>query len=86
MWSYSSHGAQCGVTTSHRTCCGCCVRDYSICFRLFALSSSSVPTLCLKDPRKKVDTIQPGLFLTVRLYEWLDCLATQRIEKTRINE
>ena len=66
MWSYASHGALCGVTTSHSTCCGCCVRDYHICFRLFALSSSSVPTLCLKDPRSGVDTIQPDLLLTVR--------------------
>ena len=36
LWSYASHRAQCGVTTSHSTCCGCCVRDYYICFRLFA--------------------------------------------------
>ena len=33
--------------------------------------------------RSGVDTIQPDLLLTVRLYQWLDCLATQRIEKTR---
>ena len=51
VWSYARHRAQYGVTTSHSTCCGCCVRDYHICFRLFALSSSSVSTLCLKDPR-----------------------------------
>ena len=30
MWSYASHGAQCGVTTSHSTCCGYFVRDYHI--------------------------------------------------------
>ena len=38
------HGTRCGpmlvpepnVTTSHSTCCGRCVRDYHICFRLFA--------------------------------------------------
>ena len=40
MWSYASHGAQCDVTTSHSTCCGCCVRDYHICFRLFAFVKS----------------------------------------------
>ena len=49
MWSYASHGVQCGVTTSHSTCCGYCVRDYHISFRLFALSNPSVPMLCLKD-------------------------------------
>ena len=42
MRSYASHGVQCGVTTSHYTCC---VRDYHLCYRLFALSSPSVPTL-----------------------------------------
>ena len=82
VWSYASHRAQCGVTTSHSTC-GCCVHDYHVSFRLFALSSPSMSTLCLKDPRRElVDTIQPDLLLTVRLYEWLDCLATERIEKT----
>ena len=40
VWSYVSHGAQCGVTTSHSTCCGCCIRDYHICFRLFAFVKS----------------------------------------------
>ena len=50
VWSYASHRAQCGVTTGHSTCCGYCVRDYHISFRLFALSNPSVPTLCLKDP------------------------------------
>ena len=34
LWSYASHGAQCGVTTCHSTCCGHCVRDYHISFRL----------------------------------------------------
>ena len=58
---YASHGAQCGVTTSHSTCYGYCVHDYHISFRLFALSNPSVPTLCLKDPQKGVDTIQPDL-------------------------
>ena len=82
MWSYARHGAQCGVTTSHSTCCGCCARDNHISFRLFALSNPSVPSLCLKDPRRRVDTIQLDLLLTVRVYEWLDCLATERIEKT----
>ena len=48
LCSYASFGAQCGVTT----CCCCYVRDYHICFRLFALSSSSIPTLSLKDPRR----------------------------------
>ena len=38
LWSYASHGAHCGVTISHSTFCGCCVRDYHISFRLFALS------------------------------------------------
>ena len=38
VWSYACHGARCGVTTSHSTSCGCCVRDYHICFRLFSLS------------------------------------------------
>ena len=51
VWFYASHGAQRGVTTSHSTCCGYCVRDNHISFRLFALSVPSVPTLCLKDPR-----------------------------------
>ena len=82
MWSYASDGAKCGVTTRHRTC-GYCVRDYHISFRLFALSNPSVPTLCLKDPRRRIDTIQPDLLLTVRQYVWLNCLTTQRIEKTR---
>ena len=50
--SYASHVAQCGVTTSHSTCCGYCVRDNHISFRLFALSNLSVPTLCLKDPQR----------------------------------
>ena len=40
LWSYASHGAQCGVTTSHSTCCSCCVCDYHICFRLFAFVKS----------------------------------------------
>ena len=66
VWSYANHGAQSGVITSHSTCCGCCVRDYNISFRLFALSNPSVPTLCLKDPRRGVVTIQPDLLLTVR--------------------
>ena len=52
LYTYTRHGAQCGVTTSHSTCCGYCVRDYHISFRLFALSNPSVPTLCLKDPRR----------------------------------
>ena len=83
MWSYASYGAQCGVTISNSTCCGCCVRDYHICFRLFILSSSSVPTLCLKDPQLVgVRHNSPDFLLTVRSYEWLDCLGTQRIEKT----
>ena len=43
-------------------CFGFCVRDY----QRFALSSPSVPTLYLKDPRRRVDTIQPDLLLTVR--------------------
>ena len=63
--SYACHGAQCGVTTGHSTC-GYFVRDYYISFRLFALSNPFVSTLCLKDSRSGVDTIQPGLFLTVR--------------------
>ena len=50
VWSYTSHRAQCGVTTNHSTCCGCFFYDYHISFRLFALSSSSMPMLCLKDP------------------------------------
>ena len=66
VWSYSSHVARCGVTTSHSTCCGYFVRDYHISFRLFALSNPSVPTLCLKNPRRGVDTIQPDLILRVR--------------------
>ena len=66
MWSYASHRAQCGVTTSYSTCCGCRFRDYYINFRLFALSSPSMLTLCLKDPRRGVDTNQPDLLLTVR--------------------
>ena len=40
MWSYASHGAQYGVTTSHSTCCGYCVRYYDICFRLLAFVKS----------------------------------------------
>ena len=28
------------VTTSHSTCCGRCVHDYHICFRLFAFVKS----------------------------------------------
>ena len=28
------HKAQCSVTTSRSTCCGCRARDYHICFRL----------------------------------------------------
>ena len=40
VWSYASHRAQCGVTTSHSTFCGCCVRDYHICFPLFAFVKS----------------------------------------------
>ena len=51
IWSYASYRAQCGVTTSHRTW-GYFVRDYYINFQLFALSNPSVPTLCLKDPRR----------------------------------
>ena len=43
----------CGMTTSHSTRCDCCVCDYNICFRLFALSIPSVPTLRLKDPRSR---------------------------------
>ena len=51
LWSYASHIAQCGMSTSNSTCRGCCVWDYHIYFGLLALSSPSVPTLCLKDPR-----------------------------------
>ena len=40
VWPYTSHGAQCGVTTSHSSYCGRCVRDYHICFRLFAFVKS----------------------------------------------
>ena len=47
LWSYASHGAQSGVTTSHSNCCGYCVWDYCISFQLFALSNPSMPTLCL---------------------------------------
>ena len=61
MWSSACHGAQYAVTTSQSTCCGYCV------------SNRSMPTLCLKDPRRGVDTIQLDLLLT----------ATWRIEKTR---
>ena len=46
VWSYTSQGAQCGVTTSY----GCCVCDYHISLQLFSLSCPSMPTLCLKDP------------------------------------
>ena len=52
MWSFAnhtSHSTQCGVTTSHSTCSGCCVCDYHICFPLFVLLNPPVPTLCLKD-------------------------------------
>ena len=52
LWSFASHSAQCGVTTDHSTCCGYFVRNYHISFRLFALWNLSVPTLCLKDPRR----------------------------------
>ena len=51
VWSYASHGAQCGVTTSHSTC-GCCVRGYHISFWLFTLSIPSMPTFSLKDSRR----------------------------------
>ena len=34
MRSYATHGAQCGVTTSHNTCGGNFIRDYDISFRL----------------------------------------------------
>ena len=64
--SYASYRAQCDVTSCHSSCCGCCVRDYDIIFRLIAFSSLSVYTLCLKDPRREVDTIQPDFLLTVR--------------------
>ena len=40
VWSYANHGVHCGVTTSNSTCCGCCVRDYHICFQLFAFVKS----------------------------------------------
>ena len=83
MWSYASYWVQCGVSSSHSTYCGYWVRDYHISFRLFALSNPSVPTLCLKDSRRGVETLQPGLLLRVRLYEWIDYLATERIENTR---
>ena len=63
MWSYASHRAQCGVTTSHSTCCGCCVHDYHICFQLFTLLNPSMPMLYLKDPQRGVDTIQPDLLM-----------------------
>ena len=66
LWSYASHSAQCGVFSSQSTCCGCCIRDYHIFFRLFALSNPSVLTLCLKNPRYVFDTIQPDLVLMVR--------------------
>ena len=62
LWSYASHGVQCGVTTSHSTCCSYCIGDYHISFRLFPLSNLSVPALCLKDPRSGVDTSLPFLF------------------------
>ena len=81
VWSYASHRAQCGVTTSHSTCCGYFVRDFHISFRLFTLSNPSVPTLCMKYPRSGANTIQPDLLLTVWWYEWLDCLANQRREE-----
>ena len=66
LWSYASYKAQCGMITSHSTSCGYFVRDYHINFRPFALSNPSVPTLCLKDPRSGVDTIQPDFLLTAR--------------------
>ena len=79
VWTYASHGAQCGLTTVHSICCGCCVLEYHIIFRLFVLSSPSAPTLCLKDSRRVVDTIKTDFLLTVRYYGGLDCVATQII-------
>ena len=78
MWSYISHGAQCGVITSHSTYCGYCVRGYHISFQPLALSNTFVTTLCLKDPWKGVDTIQLDLLLTQRI-EKTCCLTTTKI-------
>ena len=80
-WSYASHGAQCGVTTSH-SICGYFVRDYNISFRLFALSNPSVPTLCLKDPRRGVDRIQSDL--SGKRMAWLSSNSENR-ENTLFN-
>ena len=57
------HGVQCGATTSHSTYCGCCFSDYHICFRMITLSSLSVPTLYLNDPRR-------GLTWFRRIFFW----------------
>ena len=75
VWSYASHDAQLDVTTSLSTRCDCFARDYLIYSQLVDLSSSSVPTLCLKDPRSRIDTLQLDLLLTIR---WNDSLATQK--------
>ena len=39
-------------------------------FREVGLSTSSVPTLCLKAPQTEDDTIYPEILLTVELARW----------------
>ena len=82
LWSYTSHGAQCGVITCHSTCCDYFVRDYHISFPLFALSNPSGPTLCLKDPRRWGWHNSVGSSSDSQVI-WVARLSTQRIVKTR---
>ena len=62
-------------TTSHSICCGCCVRDYHIYFKLLVFFSLSVPA-----KGRWHNSSVP------RWYKWLNCLATQRMEKTRCQQ
>ena len=57
-------------------------------FLVVCLSISSVPTLCLKDPRIGNDRIHLELLLTVWMIRWnkfARVLATQRQEELSVN-
>ena len=54
--SHPDHSTKCDTIVSH--------------FRIVPLSILSVPTLCLKDPQTKNDTIYPEIILTVGVTHW----------------
>ena len=71
-----------------------CIQEYRHCstivshFRIVHLSILSVPTLCMKDPPTRNDTIHPELLLMVGMIRWNKVawvLATQKQEELSVN-